>query len=240
MRVQGAAAQVALLPNKSANTITVRVLNTRNEGGFMGAPESMYIEAAGSRTPLAGTWKYRVERQTNAGAMYTKAGELGAHVAFVAEGGTAGAAGAALPPAAVQAPDVILRLSVVPGQMKFDKSEFTVAPGQLVEIVYTNPDLLQHNFVLGQAGSLAEIGQASDRLASSPTGLAQQYVPDIPVVMFSTKLLEPGQTVTFQFRAPAAVGQYPYVCTFPSHWQMMNGTLNVVAPLQGGRGRGGN
>ena len=70
--------------------------------------------------------------------------------------------------------------------------------------------------------------------------MAQQYVPDIPQVLFSTKLLEPNQTVTFQFKAPAAVGQYPYVCTFPSHWQMMNGILNVVANQPGGRGgRGG-
>jgi azurin len=195
----------------------------------------MYIEAGADRTPLAGAWRYRVERQTNAGALYSKPGELGAHVAFTAGGGTAGA-GAGLPPAATPAPDVVLRLSVLPGEMKFDRTELTVAPGQLVEIVFTNPDLLQHNFVLGQTGSLAQIGQASDALASSPSGLAQQYVPDIPQVLFSTKLLEPAQTITFQFRAPAAAGQYPYVCTFPSHWQMMNGILNVVAAQPGGRG----
>ena len=44
-----------------------------------------------------GHWRYRVERQTNAGALYAKPGELAAHVAFTAEGGLAGAAGAALP-----------------------------------------------------------------------------------------------------------------------------------------------
>lgn len=159
-----------------------------------------------------------------------------AHVALTAEGGEAAAA---LPPPAAQAPDVVLRLAVIPGQMKFDKTEFTVAPGQLVEVVYTNPDLLQHNFVLGQAGSLPQIGQASDRLAASPTALAQQYVPDVPQVLFSTKLLEPGQTVTFQFRAPGTAGQYPYVCTFLSHWQMMNGILNVVAPAGRGGRQGG-
>jgi uncharacterized protein len=222
------------------NTITVRVQNTRNEGGFVGTPESLYVEAGDTKIPLAGTWKYRVERQTNAGALYARPGELAAHLAFTVEGGAAGAAGAALPPPVSQAPDVVLRLAVLPGQMKFDRTEFTVAPGQLVEVVYTNPDLLQHNFVLGTAGSLPQLGQASDRLASSPTGMAQQYVPDIPQVLFSTKLLEPNQTVTFQFKAPAAVGQYPYVCTFPSHWQMMNGILNVVANQPGGRGgRGG-
>jgi azurin len=99
--------------------------------------------------------------------------------------------------------------------------------------------VLQHKYVLGNVDSLPQIGQASDRLASSPTGLAQQYVPDIPQVLFSTKLLEPSQTVTFQFRAPATVGRYPYVCTFPSHWQMMNGILNVQ-PQLGRGGRGGN
>jgi azurin len=95
--------------------------------------------------------------------------------------------------------------------------------------------------VLGTSGSLTQIGQAADRLATSPAGLAQQYVPDIPQVVFSTRLLEPGQTLSFQFRAPADQGQYPYVCTFPSHWQVMNGILNVVAPAgRGGRGgRGG-
>ena len=152
--------------------------------------------------PLAGTWRYRVERQTNAGALYAKPGELAAHVAFTAEGGAAGSAGAALPPPAPQAPDVVLRLAVIPGQMKFDKTELNVAPGQLVEVVYTNPDVLQHNFVLGAPDSLTAIGEASDRLATSPSGLAQEYVPDIPQVLFSTKLLEPDQTVTFQFKAP--------------------------------------
>ena len=219
------------------NTITVRIVNPRNEGGFVGTPEAMFLEAGSTRTPLSGTWKYRVERQTNAGALYTKPGQLAAHVAFTVEGGLSGAAGAALAPVAAQAPDVVVRLSVVPQQMKFDRSELSVAPGQLVEIVLTNPDSMQHNFVLGAPGSLQQIGAAADRLSTSPTGLSQQYIPDIPQVLVSTKLLEPGQTVTFQFKAPTTVGQYPYVCTFPSHWQVMNGILNVIAPAgRGGRG----
>jgi putative membrane-bound dehydrogenase-like protein len=223
-----------------SNTLTVRIQNQRNEGGFTGTPELMFLELGTNRTPLAGTWKYRVERQTNAGALYTKAGQLAAHVAFTAEGGPAGAVGASLPPIAPQAPDVVLRLSVVPNQMKFDKTELNVAPGQLVEITYVNPDVMQHNFVLGAPGSLSSIGEAGDRLATSPTGMAQGYVPDMPQVLYSTKLLEPGQTVTFQFRAPATAGEYPYVCTFPAHWRTMNGVLNVVAPAgRGGRGRAG-
>jgi azurin len=30
-------------------------------------------------------------------------------------------------------------------------------------------------------------------------------------------------------------GEYPYVCTFPGHWRIMNGVLQVVQPA----GRGG-
>jgi putative membrane-bound dehydrogenase-like protein len=227
-----------------ANQITVRIQNTRLDGGFMGTAEQMFLDlpglnnaAGGSRLAIAGPWRYRIERQTNAGTLYTKPGELAAHVAFTAGGGLAGAAGAALKPVAPQAPDVVLRLTAVPGQLKFDLTELTVAPGQLVEIVYSNPDAMQHNFVLGAAGALDVLGAAADTLSQSPAGLAQQYIPDIPQVLFSTKLVEPGQTVTFQFRAPSDPGRYPYLCTFPAHWRVMNGILNVVQP-QGRGGRG--
>jgi len=221
-----------------ANQITARIQNARLDGGFIGTPELMFLEAGGTKTALAGPWKYRIERQTNAGTLYSKPGELAAHVAFTAGGGMSGAAGTALKPVAPQAPDVVLRIASVPGQLKFDQTELTVAPGQLVEISFTNPDAMQHNFVLGAAGALDVIGAAADTLSQSPSGLAQQYVPDIPQVLFSTKLVEPGQTVTFQFRAPPDPGRYPYVCTFPAHWRVMNGILNVVQP-QGRGGRGG-
>jgi uncharacterized protein len=218
-----------------SNTITVRIQNNRNDGGFTGSADSMYLQLGESRVPIAGVWKYRVERQTNAGALYTRPGELAAHVAFTAGGGIAGTAGASLKPVAPQAPDVVLRLAAVAGQLKYDLTELTVAPGQLVEIVFSNPDLMQHNFVLGAAGSLELIGAAADTLSQSPNGLAQHYIPDIPQILFSTKLVDPGQTVTFQFRAPGEAGQYPYICTFPAHWRVMNGILNVVRP----QGRGG-
>ena len=61
---------------------------------------------------------------------------------------------------------------------------------------------MQHNFVLGATGSLEAIGAAADKLAQSPAGLAQQYVPDMPQVLFSTKLVEPNETARFQFRRP--------------------------------------
>jgi putative membrane-bound dehydrogenase-like protein len=217
------------------NTITVQVTNQRAEGGFVGVAQDMYLAAGQTRTPLAGTWKYRVERSSNNGALYSHAGELAAHVAFTAGGGAAGAAGATLP-VVTPVPDVELRLSTVANEMKYATAELNVQPGQLVEIVYTNADQAQHNFVLGAPGSLDQIGLAADALANSPGAAAQDFVPDVAQVLFKIRMLSAGQTTTFQFRAPAAPGDYPYLCTYPGHWRLMNGVLHVVAP--GGRGRG--
>jgi azurin len=57
--------------------------------------------------------------------------------------------------------------------------------------------------------------------------VAQQYVPQSSQVLFSSTLVDPGQTLTVQFRAPSEAGAYPYVCTFPGHWRLMNGILTV-------------
>ena len=126
-------------------------------------------------------------------------------------------------------PDVTIALSVVPGQMKFDRADLTVAPGQLVQLVFTNPDVMQHNFILGAIGSLAQLGAAADQMLTTGDALAQSYVPQTPLVLFSTSIVDPGQTLTVQFRAPSEAGAYPYACTFPGHWRIMNGTLTVKA-----------
>jgi uncharacterized protein len=212
-----------------ANVLTVRITNPRNDGGFLGLPEAMHVDAAGqSPVPLAGPWKYRVERQTNAGSLYAKPGELSAHVALAAAGAGAAGAPAALPPPVAQAPDVVLRLGVVRGQMKFSLPELTAVVGQLVEVVFVNDDEMPHNFVLGTQGSMEALGLAADAMATSPAGLAASYVPEISQVLAASKLVDPGQSATIRFRAPAQTGSYPYVCTFPAHWRVMNGVLKVI------------
>ena len=107
-----------------------------------------------------------------------------------------------------------------------------MAPGQLVELVFANPDVMQHNFILGAPGSLQQIGSAADAMMTAASGAAQQFVPALPQVLFATPLVDPGQTITVRFRAPDQPGQYPYVCTFPGHWRLMNGVLNVVPPAR--------
>jgi azurin len=55
------------------------------------------------------------------------------------------------------------------------------------------------------------------------------YVPDIPQVLFHTRLVNPQETVKLEFVAPDKPGDYPYVCTFPGHWSIMNGVMKVVS-----------
>ena len=67
---------------------------------------------------------------------------------------------------------------------------------------------------------------------AGPTELPTERVKpklEIPEVLFSTKLVNPQQTVTLRFTAPSKTGDYPFVCTFPGHWSIMNGTMKVVS-----------
>ena len=81
------------------NVVTVRITNPRNDGGFLSEPALMFVQSGETRTPLAGTWKYRVERQSNGGPMYAGPRDLATHVAFIKAGGLASgvAAGVTLP-----------------------------------------------------------------------------------------------------------------------------------------------
>lgn len=119
-------------------------------------------------------------------------------------------------------------ISVVPDLMKFDKEVFTVIAGQEVIIELDNLDGMQHNLVISKPGTLKKVGAAADDLARDPQGAQKNYVPEIPEVLHATKLLEPGEVVTLTFTAPTEPGDYPFVCTFPGHWRMMNGIMKVT------------
>lgn len=129
-------------------------------------------------------------------------------------------------PAPVQANTIIM--TVVPDMMKFDIEVFTVIAGQKVIIELENPDGMQHNLVISKPGTLKEVGAAADALARDPKGAQLHYVPQIPAVLFATKLLNPEEVVTLTFTAPSEPGDYPFVCTFPGHWRMMNGIMKVT------------
>ncbi|GEO07793.1 PVC-type heme-binding CxxCH protein [Segetibacter aerophilus] len=125
-------------------------------------------------------------------------------------------------------PSIEINLKVVPNVMKYSKTLLTVKAGQKVTINLENPDVMQHNMVIIKPGTTQKVGAAADALAADPKGADKQYVPRIPEVLQFIKLLGPGEDGTMQFVAPTTPGDYPFICTFPGHWRIMNGILRVT------------
>ena len=121
----------------------------------------------------------------------------------------------------------VVKLSVIPHEMKFSKSSFTVKAGSQVTIDFENPDFMQHNLVIGQKGSMEAIGKAADDLARDPRGAEQNYVPKTNDVIIATALVDPEGRESLVFVAPTEPGEYPFVCTVPGHWRIMNGVMIV-------------
>ena len=132
-------------------------------------------------------------------------------------------------PEAVDPNVEVVRMKTVREEMRYDKKEFTVTAGKQVEIVLENPDAMQHNLVIGKPKSMEIIGAAADKLITAKDGAEKNYVPSIAQILASTPLVNPDQTYRLKFTAPTTPGDYPYVCTFPGHWRIMNGVMKVVS-----------
>ena len=120
----------------------------------------------------------------------------------------------------------------VPEQMLFDVKWFAVQAGKPVQIVLVNPDAMPHNLVIGQPGSLQEIGTKGAMMPPPADPDVKPYVPDTPLVLHATRLLNAGETERLTFTAPVKPGEYVYLCTFPGHFVRMYGVMLVVADLE--------
>jgi putative heme-binding domain-containing protein len=99
--------------------------------------------------------------------------------------------------------------------------------GESVQLTFTNPDVVPHNWVLLKPGSLATVGDLANKLIADPEAVLKQYVPASDDVIAYTDIVPPQQQFSIYFQAPKAKGRYPYLCTFPGHWMVMNGELVV-------------
>ena len=122
----------------------------------------------------------------------------------------------------------VVLIKTVKNEMKYDVTEFVVQAGQSVELVLENVDFMQHNLVIVQKGAKDKVGAAADKLAADPNGAEQQYVPRMGEVLHATALIDPQQKATLKFMAPTEPGDYPFICTFPGHWRIMQGVMKVV------------
>ena len=114
--------------------------------------------------------------------------------------------------------------------MKYSVTEIDAKPGEDLKVVLTNVgtqpvEVMGHDWVLLKAGSdVAAYDSAA--LTAKDTG----YIPDSlkGEVIAQIALLGPRKSGEADFTAPTVPGDYPYLCTFPAHYQTgMKGTLTV-------------
>lgn len=99
--------------------------------------------------------------------------------------------------------------------------------GEPISITFVNPDVVPHNWVLVRPDKLAAVGDLANRLIADPDAAARHYIPASDDVLAYTDVVPPGGQFTIHLRAPKQPGHYPYLCTFPGHWMVMNGVLVV-------------
>jgi uncharacterized cupredoxin-like copper-binding protein len=172
---------------------------------------------------------------------------VGAVTSMPPAGATAPAGGAAPAARPAAAPDVspaavrrsltesgvqVVSIGTLPEQMLYDVRWFAVEAGKPVRVVLTNADAMPHNIVFTRPGAVAEIGTAAMSMPAPTDPNAPAYVPNSPLVLKASRLLQRDQTEQVEFTAPANPGEYNFVCTFPGHWYRMYGVMVVVPNLE--------
>lgn len=130
--------------------------------------------------------------------------------------------------AEVNKPDVVIELETVSQTMAFDKKSITVRAGEKVRIDFKNADEMPHNVVFLDTDKIEEFGATVDEMLSQSDAAERHYVPSSRYILASSRILDPGAEQSLSFVAPSKPGRYTFVCTYPGHWRMMQGTLVVV------------
>jgi azurin len=114
--------------------------------------------------------------------------------------------------------------------MKYSLATIEAKPGEDLKVILTNigtqpKEVMGHDWVLLKAGSDVAAFDAA-ALASKDTGYIPAALSD--EVIAKIDLLGPRKSGEVEFKAPTAPGDYPFLCTFPAHFQAgMKGVLTV-------------
>ena len=111
--------------------------------------------------------------------------------------------------------------------LQFVQKQLTAKAGEKLTIRFKNPDVVPHNWLLAKPGALQKLGEKCNLMITDPQGLAKHYVPDSDDVIAYTDMTNPKGEFIIHLTAPKEKGDYPYLCTFPGHWMVMNGVMKV-------------
>jgi azurin len=119
-----------------------------------------------------------------------------------------------------------IRLEAALG-LQFATKRLSASPGEQLSLTFVNPDFVPHNFVLVKPGAMPSIGASINKLIAEPGAAARHYLPDSSDILLWTDMVNPRGSTTVHFAAPAEKGEFPFLCSFPGHWQVMNGLMIV-------------
>jgi azurin/(2Fe-2S) ferredoxin len=111
--------------------------------------------------------------------------------------------------------------------LQYVQKQLTAKAGEKLTLIFKNPDVVPHNWLLARPGTLQKLGDQVNLMITDPKGLAKHYVPDSQNVLVYTDMVNPKGEFSIHFEAPEEKGEYPYLCTFPGHWMVMNGVMKV-------------
>ncbi len=111
--------------------------------------------------------------------------------------------------------------------LTYNTPTIKVKAGEPLKLILLNPDVVPHNWALAKPGTLVKVGEQANLLVADPEAVIRHYVPQIEDVICFTDIVEPGEEFPIYFKAPVEKGRYPFLCTFPGHWMVMNGEMIV-------------
>ncbi len=111
--------------------------------------------------------------------------------------------------------------------LSYNVRSFQVRPGEPIRLSFNNPDVVPHNWVLIRPGTLNQVGALVNAIVAEPDAAIRQYIPRTDDVLGYTDIVGPGSSFSIFFHAPKQPGRYPYLCSFPGHWMVMNGQMIV-------------
>lgn len=118
-------------------------------------------------------------------------------------------------------------------QMQYSTKTLEVTAGEKVTLTFKHIGQLQkvamgHNVVILKAGT-----PIPPFATKAMTATTTDYVPadeeSKKLIVAHTKVIGGGESDTITFTAPTEPGDYPYLCTFPGHFALMQGVLKVKA-----------
>ncbi|MEI6872814.1 MAG: plastocyanin/azurin family copper-binding protein [Verrucomicrobiota bacterium] len=123
-----------------------------------------------------------------------------------------------------------ITIQVIPHMVKFDTTEFEVSAGKPVELTFKNACIMPHNLLILPKDAEPKVVNAVNALGAE--GFEKGFVPEVPEIVVASKLLPSNASEVLKFTAPAAPGEYLFLCTFPGHWFTMRGVMRVRADGQ--------